>query len=174
MAVRQLRGEPQSGMPSVSTEPQPSSSSGVVRDADLAVPFASLTMVGRALAIAADPALARDAARRLLDGMRVASTVKAESAKIALLAELVRASGGGDLLPLKPQALEVALGAMKSAGYRAGSAYVGAARRYHVRLGHELTPYLAAWCRAASRSMDRDIGPTTKAPTFRPHWRGCA
>ncbi len=51
--------------------------------------------------------------------MRVASTVKAESAKIALLSDLVRVSGGGDLIPLRPAAMAAPLGAMKLAGYRA-------------------------------------------------------
>ena len=81
-------------------------------------------MAGHALAIAADPELAQAAAVKFLKGMRVASTIKAESAKTSLLSELVRACGSGDLLPLRPEALTVPLAAMKEAGYRAGAAYV--------------------------------------------------
>ena len=57
-------------------------------------------MAGRALAIAADPVQAQAAAARFLEGMRTAETVRAESAKLSLLADLMAASGGGDLLPL--------------------------------------------------------------------------
>ena len=108
-------------------------------------------MAGHALAIAADPELAQAAAVKFLKGMRVASTIKAESAKTSLLSELVRACGSGDLLPLRPEALTVPLAAMKEAGYRAGTAYVGAARRLHVQMGYVLTEQLVAWLRAACR-----------------------
>ena len=99
-------------------------------------------MAARALTIAADPELSRAAARRFLMGMRSAETVRAESAKVRTLSVLVEASGGGALLPLTPAALEVPPGALREAGYRAGSAYLGAARRLHVRLGHPLSPQL--------------------------------
>ena len=107
------------------------------------------TMASRAIAIVADPALARLAAQRLLQGMRAESTVRAEGSKISLLDELVRVSGGGQLLPLRPAALEAPLGAMKEVGYKSASSYLGAARRLHIRMGHELTPQLAAWLSCA-------------------------
>ena len=74
-------------------------------------------MAAEALAIASDPQRSMEAAQKLLEGMRAARTVRSESTKVALVADLVHASGAGELLPLRPEALEAPFGAMKAAGY---------------------------------------------------------
>ena len=109
-----------------------------------------------------DPGERNAGTKRLADDVFAPTTRKASAAREKTINAIAWAAGF-DALPATAGKIFTVAAALKEGGYRSGASYLALWAQLHLKEGYSWTAELGAARTAASRSIERGIGPGRKA-----------
>lgn len=121
--------------------------------------------VSVAMAPANDEAMMERAREHFSDGMLAPGTLRTKTAMRKTWASLCQARGM-QVLPLTPTVMMEIAAIWKMAAFRSGAAYLMEIRSAHIRAGHPSSIDLDQALKDCKRSLQRGIGPPSKAANY--------
>ena len=122
-------------------------------------------LMKEALQLARNPKAIEQARRKLCQEFSSSSSRRAKEVKRTEVLQLAASvAGHGRPLPVSTDVVEKVSAALKAAGFRSGSQYLGELRLAHVEAGYELNACLTRSFRMCAKALERDKGPVRRAP----------
>ena len=126
-------------------------------------------LMKEAMQVTRDPRSLERARKDLCKSFSSSSSRRAKEVKRQEVLTLATAVAEGRRpLPLSVDTVEKVAAAMKAAGFKSGPQYLGELRLAHVEAGYELGAWLIRAFRLCQKALERDRGPTRRAPEIRP------